>query len=244
MIEQLKYWYRAYRYKYKVDVAEINFIIQKLGQGDVAVDIGCHKGGYLYWMQRQVGRTGYCYGFEPQPVLFSYLKKIQDLQGWEQVNIEQMGLSSVEGSFTLNIPKTKKGSSPGATINPVDSTQGVFDQVEIKTTTLDTYFLERNIQPKLIKIDVEGHELEVLKGGEQLLTTHRPAILMECEQRHLQQHTVIDVLEQLHSWGYQGQFIEGTTLKPIQEFRLETHQQQGSGRFWEAEGYVNNFVFE
>lgn len=243
MLEQLKYWYRAFRYRYKIDAVELNYIIGQLRKGDVAVDIGCHKGGYLFWMQRKVGQTGHCYAFEPQPRLFNYLTSVKAMFGWPHVRLEQKGLSDKAGAFDLFIPKTQRGTSPGATINP-QSDKEAFEQVRIKTVTLDEYFLDRNIHPRLIKIDVEGHELEVLQGGARLFQEVKPRILMECENRHLQDRTVMDVFRELEEWGYEGYFILGSKILPLKEFHPDLHQKVQEGRFWEAEGYVNNFIFE
>jgi FkbM family methyltransferase len=242
MIEQLKYWYRAMRYRFRVDPVEISYIIQQLEKGDTAVDIGCHKGGYLYWMERSVGATGHCYAFEPQPTLFQYLQQIKQLKGWGNVTLEPKGVSAQAGSFELHIPRTSSGTSPGATINTLTGTD--HETVAIETVTIDGYFFEKGIHPKLMKIDVEGHELEVLKGGQQLFQQVRPRILMECENRHLQGHTVLDVFAQLEEWGYQGQFINQGTIRPLSQFDPEKHQHQGEGRFWEAPDYANNFIFE
>ena len=51
----LRYLYRALRYRLWVDPAELRFIREKLRPGQVAVDVGCHKGAYTYWLRRWVG---------------------------------------------------------------------------------------------------------------------------------------------------------------------------------------------
>ena len=242
MIERLKCLYRANRFRYKIDPDEINFIIAHLKKGDIAVDLGAHKGGYLYWMQKKVGNEGKVFGFEPQVKLFNYLKNLKATFSWNHVQLENMGVSAKEGEVDFFIPKTEKGDSPGARIDFVED--GLeYEASKIKITTLDQYFLDRQIFPNLIKIDVEGHEKQVLLGGINLLKTHKPVILMECENRHLEGESVFDVFDVLLEIGYEGFFFESGKLKPIKEFSLEKNQKIGAGRFWEAEGYVNNFVF-
>ena len=66
MSTKFRYLYRAYRYRYRVDRAELRFVRESLEPGQVAVDIGCHKGAYTYWMRRQVGPNGMVFAFEPQ----------------------------------------------------------------------------------------------------------------------------------------------------------------------------------
>ena len=58
MIERLKYLYRAYKYKYVKDSNEIGFALKHIQKGDTIIDIGCHKGAYLYWFEQKVGKQG------------------------------------------------------------------------------------------------------------------------------------------------------------------------------------------
>ncbi|NUO02510.1 MAG: FkbM family methyltransferase [Saprospiraceae bacterium] len=244
MIEAIKYLYRAYRYRYRIDPVEIAYILRSLKPGDIAVDIGCHKGGYLYWMRKRVGKTGQCYAFEPQPRLYQYLNSILQRFVYQNITLENKGVSSNVGTFLLYIPKTASGASPGASLNAPGHKETEIETREIQTVTLDGYFYERGIVPNLLKIDVEGHEAEVLKGGAKLIQEYHPRILMECETRHLKQGTVSDILKLMQEWGYHGYFIMDGKLLSVEAFDPAIHQKQSEGRFWEAPGYVNNFVFE
>lgn len=243
MVEKIKYIYRAYRFLYKIDPNEINYIRRNLNKGDIAIDIGSHKGGYLYWLISKVGIKGKVFAFEPQVQLYNYLQGISRRFGYKNVILENKGLSSKEGSVTFFIPKTKKGNSPGARIDYLDDgTQ--YNEAEIEITTLDKYFFESKIFPKLIKIDVEGHEKQVLLGGMNLLKSCMPKLLIECENRHLKDENIFDVFKVLLDIGYQGYFFKNRTLTSISEFNIDTNQKVGEGRFWEAKGYINNFIFE
>jgi len=240
-MNRLKYLYRAYNYRYRKDTVEINYILRKLKKGDIAIDIGCHKGAYLHWMQEQVGTEGYCYAFEPQPILFEYLSGLSSNK--TNLKIEQLAFSNKIGELSLNVPPNKKGSSPSATLNTITNQNG-FTTHQVKVTTLDDYFLPLSGDPNFIKIDVEGHEYEVLQGGEQLLKTTKPTLLIECENRHLNNRTVDDVFALLANYGYKGFFIHHKAILPIEKFDVSRHQVIKEGRFWEKEDYVNNFIFE
>lgn len=242
MLPTLKFLYRAWRYRLKVDPAEIRYMLQALQPGDTAVDAGCHKGGYLYWMQKRTGRSGACYAFEPQPALYQYLAEMRRRFGWTHVHLAQKALSAQPGVMPLYVPVNASGVSPGATLNAVEAT-GVIHQVPVDT--LDACLLDRGIRPAFIKIDVEGHELQVLKGGRRLLETCKPKLLIECEARHQPPgSTTGDVFRFLENLGYRGYFFHRGHLRPLGEFDPATHQKTGDGRFWAAADYVNNFVFE
>ena len=242
-MQKLRYRYRAYKYRYRDDRQELKYIIRHLKAGDIGVDIGCHKGGYLFWLQRSVGRTGQVFAFEPQPKLFFYLREIADLYGYQNVHIENMGMSSQPGMLDFYIPVTKKGSSPGAKFDRLEE-DGALDALKVEVTTLDEYFFSSGVFPQLLKIDVEGHEKQVLLGGQNLLQTCKPRIVMECENRHLGEDSVFDVFDILLALGYKGYFIHHNQIKPLAAFQLSVHQAMGEGRFWAKKGYVNNFIFE
>lgn len=242
MIKQLKYTYRAYRFRYKLDPNEINYLIGHLKPGDIAVDIGAHKGAYLYWMRHSTKKQGTVFAFEPQVKLYHYLKSVYSNPKHSNITIENKGLSNQMGEVSFFIPKTAKGDSPGARIDRQE--QEAYDQTTIQTTTLDQYFLDRNIHPNLIKIDVEGHEKQVIEGGLKLLETTHPALLIECENRHLTNSTVYDVFRLLTDIGYKGFFFQNNKRVPLELFDVETHQKSGEGSFWETKDYINNFIFE
>ena len=75
-LEKYKWVTRAWRYRLKVEKHEINFLIKHLKPGQIAVDIGSHKGAYTYWMSKYVGKYGRVYSFEPQLKLYNKLKKL------------------------------------------------------------------------------------------------------------------------------------------------------------------------
>ena len=87
------------------------------------------------------------------------------------------------------------------------------------------------------------YELAVFRGAERTLASSRPALLFECEGRHLGGRSPHEVFAHLKSRGYRGQFFSPRGLRPIEEFDPAVHQRRASGRFWEAPGYCNNFFF-
>jgi hypothetical protein len=91
---------------------------------------------------------------------------------------------------------------------------------------------------RFLKCDVEGHELEVFRGGEKTLAEDHPAILVECEARHLGGRDVGDVFEHLTGFGYRGFFFWRGRAEDVSRFDPRVHQVEG------RRPYVNNFAFE
>ncbi len=111
--EKIKLIYRAYKYKYKSDKGGIKYILESLKPFQTALDIGAHKGGYLYFMQKCVTRKGKIYAFEPQADLAVYLNKIIANFKWKNVIIEHVkpiiaklteaGIKVVEGQSSVRV---------------------------------------------------------------------------------------------------------------------------------------------
>lgn len=240
-IEKIKLQHRASKYKNKDDVGGIHYILTNIQQGNTVLDIGCHKAGYLYFMQQKVGNTGKVYAFEPQSLLYNYVKKIIGIYNWKNVTLEHLALSNSKGLVTLFIPSNKKSkaSSPGATIVQQNNNSNINLTEQVNTDTLNNYCHIHNIKPNLLKIDVEGNELKVLQGGEEIIKTYHPKIIVECEARHVGEEKVIETFNYLLQLGYKGYFINGLNKLPLAEFKFSVHQDTNN-----MKNYCNNFVFE
>ena len=238
-----KFLYRAYKYRYKDDIGELKYIVNAIKAGDFALDIGAHKGGYLHWIRKAVGKNGQVVAFEPQPTLYEYLKQMIATYRLSHVTLHHAGLSSKEGELKLFIPKAEGLTSPGATFEKrADTSRGHF--IKVPVLQLDKTLHNRKAPINFLKIDVEGHELEVFKGAEEILKKDRPKMIFECENRHLNQGTVKDVFSYLENLNYQGYFFWMGQLRPLSEFDMKKHQAIEGSQIVNKKAYANNFVFE
>src|SRR5262249_4139224 len=112
------------------------------------------------------------------------------------------------------------------------------NSIEIPIKTLDEYGLE-NVW--FMKVDVEGHELDVLKGAQATLERCRPNLLVEIEQRHVS-FPMNRVFEHLEGLGYRGHFCYRGALRPLSEFSPRQHQEALLPDVFSPD-YVNNFLF-
>ena len=225
--------YRAWRYRWKLDREEIRFVRRNLAPGDTAVDIGAHKGAYAYWMHRAVAPAGRVVCFEPQPELAESLRRMKSALRLDRLEVESLALSSRSGEMTLTVPGRR--SSPAGTLE-AGLIAGPHAAYPVRVTTLDQH-LGTESPVRLIKCDVEGHELEVFRGGEGLLRAWRPILLFECEERHHRRHTSADVFAFLEGLDYEGFYFARGGLRPLREFDPGLHGDPARA------GYVNNFAF-
>jgi FkbM family methyltransferase len=248
---KFSYLYRAYRYRLRDDPAELRFLCQSLSRGQVAVDIGAYKGAYSYWMRRRVGPSGAVFAFEPQPAQVEYLRAVFSAMHYDNVEAVPKAVSDKCGTMMLHVPsgsgKSQKASLESLAVSG-DSKASVErepnDAYPVDVTTLDSFFASRSQGPNFLKIDVEGHELAVLKTGVKTLQTFRPTILLECEARHRPDHDVGPVFELLESLGYAGTFFFDRARRPLAEFDPAVHQRlDPPDPVFLPPGYVNNFAF-
>lgn len=240
-IERIKLQLRANKYKYKDDIGGVDFISKTIKEGQTVLDIGAHKGGYLYLMLQLVGKSGKIVAFEPQSILFNYNTRLKKLFNWQNVTVEHIALSDAEGEATLLIPTNAKSktSAPGATIVNNRERNDIGFTEKVATDSLDHYCITHNIEPDFLKIDVEGNELNIFKGGINTLKKYKPRIIVECDAGYVGQDKVLETFDFLKSLGYSCSFIHEAERLPIEQFSFEKYQAHGNGNF-----FCNNFIFE
>lgn len=245
MSGKLRYLYRAYRYRLSVDSAELRFLCSQLQPGQVAADVGCHKGAYTYWMRRRVGPQGAVFAFEPQPKQVEYLRNTFSAMNYDNVVVVPQAVSDRQGELELRTP-AGSGLTHAATLERRAIHDPVFHAGQttlVDVTTLDDFFANQDRKPNFIKIDVEGHESAVIAGANHVLATYRPTLLIECEARHRSDGNVFAVFEALQELGYEGSFFYRGGRRPLTEFDPGTHQPVRDTVTPLPRGYVNNFAF-
>ncbi|HQR29570.1 MAG TPA: FkbM family methyltransferase [Anaeromyxobacteraceae bacterium] len=230
---RLRFLWRAWRCRLRDDRAELRWILARLRPGQVALDVGAHKGGYTWWMQRAVGPGGCVVAFEPQARIAARLADVLARSGCGHVRVENLALSDRSGDAVLVQPS---GATCAATLEPRERVRA---SERVRVVTLDGW-LERNGDPAvhLVKCDVEGHELAVFRGARRTLERHRPALLVEIEARHRPGGSVAEVVGHLESLGYRASFFWKGRQLPVSAFRPELHQVPG------RRPYANDFAFE
>ncbi len=199
----------------------------------ISIDIGASEGLYtshLYFYSKK------CVAFEPRPQASFELGKL--FSGLiPPIQIETVALSDFEGSSKLKIFEKDKGRSTIEKTNLIEE-GGEIDIISTPVKKLDNYIFNDSIG--FIKIDVEGHEEEVLKGAEQILIKDRPNILVEVEERH-KKKSIENVFKYLQELGYKGFYFKDGHLMNINQFNIEIHQNMNA--LYSKGKYINNFIF-
>jgi FkbM family methyltransferase len=151
-----------------------------LGEGDTFVDIGANEGMIALLASRVVGEKGKVIAFEPNPGPRAALEAAVDRNGIGNIDVRAMGLGSVDAELTLHVPRINSGE--GSFGRP-DYDASEIDELACPVRVGDTQLSGES--PRLIKIDVEGFEAEVLHGLENTLQASRPMLITEVVSRHL-----------------------------------------------------------
>lgn len=195
-----------------------------------SVDIGAKLGMYTYRLLRHSENV---VAFEPIPVLSSMLHRVF---ANKRCRIESYALSDAPGQTVMRIPYGSNGEVKfgRSTIEPTNSLThddvARVDEIAVTIKTLDQCDL-RNVG--FIKIDVEGHELAVLRGALATLDRERPTLLVEANDHH-HPNAVSQLRELLVARGYEGFFLrEGrlVELASIDDPRSLQHES------------IENFLF-
>lgn len=236
-----RFWHRALKARLRDQRAEIRALVGAIRPGEAAADVGAHKGAYLPWLSRAAGAGGLVVAFEPQPDLARYLERACRAARLSNVRVEGAGASDAAGSRRLHVPGGA-GSSPGASFEPEVAAASSGRELDTPVVALDEYFGNERRRVAALKIDVEGHELAVLRGAERLLERWAPVVVVESEARHAGEGGLSRVLAFFAERGWAGWFVRRGRLVPVAEFDPAVDQRRGPGRFWDAPGYCNNFV--
>ena len=150
--------------RYEPDTVEL--ISARLTKGDVAYDVGAHVGYLTILMANLVGNEGKVIAFEPRPVNYSYLTKHLRINNVGNVECIKKGVSDVAGVVTFD---SNTGTGTGQI-----SSKG---NISIETICLDDEIDNSRLPPpNFIKMDIEGGEVDALKGSHNLLTKYKPIL--------------------------------------------------------------------
>jgi FkbM family methyltransferase len=161
-------------------------VMQKcLRTGDRVLDVGANIGLMSLVAARSVGAEGKVYAIEPEPETFDLLKMHIRLNAASNIIPLNIAIGSARGSASLHV---RNGGSPGsATLVPAEDERE--RRWEVCVESIDGLCAARGIQAlRLVKIDVEGWELEVLRGAAGVLSREdSPIVIIECSRLHAMQ---------------------------------------------------------
>lgn len=166
------------------------FVLEK---GDIVMDVGAHIGSFSVRSAKLVGSTGLIVAFEPDTNNFYLLKKNVALNQIKNIVLVNIALGKEIGSGCLKIPVLRSGN-----ISFKKNLKGDVELKSINIMPLDVYLKGRFSRVDFLKIDVEGSELDVLKGAQETITKNLMRIVLETHS----QQSKKQIVQYLTSKGY------------------------------------------
>jgi FkbM family methyltransferase len=159
---------------------EIRFVEKFLEPGMVVLDIGAHHGLYTLLASRRIGSAGKVIAFEPSPRERRLLGRNLRLNGSSNVRVESYALGSSQSKADLFLVE---GGEDGCNSLRPPVVSGTTKTVSVNVISLDDYLLKSGIESiDFVKLDVEGGELEVLRGATNLINGRaRPVFFVEVQ---------------------------------------------------------------
>ena len=168
-------WSRYYEANYESE--NYSFIRSYIKPGMHIIDIGAHIGLFSVYTSQLTGAEGKVICFEPTPGTFSLLQQTLKLNHCENVIAVQAAVSDKDGTANFYISAIQQeGNNSNSLVKNRDEKD--LNSYEVKLETIDGIVKTYKLKPSLIKIDAEGAELDVLKGGLKTFTEISPAIIL------------------------------------------------------------------
>lgn len=157
MTERFKKYYSPGKF----EKLTVDLFLDFIGEDSKVMDIGAHYGYYTLVASQKI-KSGKIQALEPVAENFEILKKNIEINGIKNVEIHQLAASNETGEKILNV--TEASDSSGFYEHPLVE---ILDRRKIKTVKLDDVFDGDKID--VIKMDTEGHEMQVLEGMEEII---------------------------------------------------------------------------
>lgn len=159
-------------------------VVQKILQpGDTVVDVGANIGYVSVLFANLVGKSGRVISVEPIPSTYDMMSHAVRKLGIAQIEPRCLAVSDSCGKAVMSIPAYDWGGDNYYEGRLVESEKSKPDAgvlaVEVEKTTIDKMLADKTGPIRMIKIDVEGHELPAIRGAFEVLEKHHPVLLIE-----------------------------------------------------------------
>ena len=185
--------------------------------GHAVIDAGANIGYLTKLFSEWVGDEGQVFSVEPIPETRSYLEHNVRRLNLKNITVIAKALSSRIGTEVMAIPEYFDGGTnyyESRIVDESESDDGM-SCVDVETSTVDLLLPQIEQPLTFIKVDVEGHELELLRGAEECLHRYKPALLVEIEgDMALAASNAAQVYQLLVKHHYQAYVLKENELIP------------------------------
>jgi FkbM family methyltransferase len=157
-------------------------LIKVLDGAKCFVDIGANLGWYTCLACKHMPQ-GIVYGFEMDDLNFAFLQKNIAINSCTNVEVHNLAISDSSG--VLSYKRESNRPSPLFRLTSGDTDKNSAGLVSVSSITLDDFFKSKELMPDVIKIDVEGAEMNVLRGMRRITREFKPTLFLEVHPDNL-----------------------------------------------------------
>lgn len=195
-----------------------------LERGDTTIDVGANVGMHTLTLARIVGPPGKVIAFEPNPEVRDRLRQNVELNRFAHVRVDRRALGYDAAHGSLRVPAVGSAEAWNSGMASLVALETPHKCVEVDVVPLDSIVNELGVDRiRLVKIDVQGYEVPVLRGMARVAERYQPAIVFEYEDWAWRAAgcSLADALTMLEQWGYEVWAIEargqpGFNLTPLE----------------------------
>lgn len=241
-----RYYLKVLKLQKETDEAEFKILTSLVGSNETVIDVGANIGRFTCYLAHLVGKEGVIHSIEPIPLTYEVLSNSVKKLGLNQVRLWNFAASDRHGTAMMEIPKYAGAETENFYQARIVSDVG--KETSLRRCRIDLKSLDSlpDIpvgRVSFIKIDVEGHELEVIKGATQLISTSKPSMLIEISGNLKDaSSTATELLRCLEKEGYRPYWFNGDRLgiwnkdvKSVNYFFLTKEYLEKVNKFLETE---------
>jgi FkbM family methyltransferase len=187
------------------EAEETRLMASVVAAGSTVIDVGANFGWHAIHLSRRVGDSGKVLAFEPIPATYAELTENVALNACNNLKSFSFALGNEARTISMYLPGTDMGA--GAASQFLDTG----DRVEVSMLRLDDVLDREGVEHvDFIKADIEGGELNFLRGTERLINRCHPVIFVEIVDIHCHRFGYVpqDLIQLLTGHGYHGNYID------------------------------------
>lgn len=198
----------------EMDPPLASFCREFVTPGSVVWDFGGHLGSFAFPAAFCAGSGGFVLSLEPDPFLSGLMIKTESERppACAPCTILTAAAGRIPGFATLEVPERSRAANALSGMSHSSQRGGIRQHFDVPVVTVEQ-LAERYPRPQVVKMDIEGAELDALMGGEEVFASCRPVMMLE-----VYEHIAEETGRLLRRWGYK--FFDATS-QPSERVELD-----------------------
>lgn len=190
-------------------------LFSHIKEGDSIIDVGANMGETSFNFSRLVGEKGNVIGFEPDKDNFRRLMDNLKLNNFKNLDLINKGIGHQPGKFLIKMNETEPGNAGSKRIIGKSQENSAEDMI-VEVIKLDDFLKEKALNKiDLIKMDIEGYEMNAILGAKETIRKYRPKMFLELHDVKLKEqgYSGKHLVEELTALNYQ--VLSAETNEPV-----------------------------